>query len=167
MIELNMWIVPVAALIPLIVGFVWYNPKVLGNAWMNAAGLTEEKLKGANMGLVFFLTYVFSCLVGFALISITIHQLGFQSTLMDEEGFGKEGSELMTYFADFVSKYGNNYRTFKHGALHGTIAGIFIALPILAINALFERKSWKYIWINAGYWIISVMLMGGVICQFA
>jgi len=119
------------------------------------------------MGLVFFLTYIFSCLVGFALISITIHQMGFQSALMNEEGFGKEGAEIMTYIADFVSKYGSNFRMFKHGALLGTLTGIMVALPILAINSLFERKSWKYIWINAGYWIISLMLMGGVICQFA
>lgn len=51
--------------------------------------------------------------------------------------------------------------------IHGTIVGIFFTLPILATNALFERKSWKYIWINAGYWIICTMLMGGFICQFA
>ena len=167
MVEIKFWIVPVAGLIPLIIGFIWYNPKVLGTAWMNAAGLTEEKLKGANMGLIFFLTYIFSSLLASSLLSITIHQLGFQSTLMNEEGFGKEGSEIMIYISYFISKYGANFRTFKHGALHGTIAGIFLALPIVAVNALFERKSWKYIWINAGFWILSMMLMGGVVCQFA
>ena len=167
MVEIKFWIVPVAALIPLIIGFIWYHPKVFGTAWMNASGLTEEKLKGANMGLVFFLTYIFSCLLASALLSLTIHQLGFQSTLMNEEGFGKEGSEVMIYISDFISKYGNNFRTFKHGALHGTIGGIFLALPIVAVNALFERKSWKYIWINAGFWILSMMLMGGLVCQFA
>jgi hypothetical protein len=32
---------------------------------------------------------------------------------------------------------------------------------------LFERRSWKYIFMNAGYWIVSMMLMGAVICKFA
>ena len=167
MVEINIWIVPVAALIPLIIGFIWYNPKVLGNAWMQAAGLTDEKIKGANMGLIFFLSYIFACLIGFQLLPITIHQLSLQSVLMGEEGLMTEGSELQQYISDFLSRYGTNFRTFKHGAFHGTIAGILTAFPVLATNALFERKSWKYIWINAGYWIISMMLMGGVICQFA
>ena len=47
-----------------------------------------------------------------------------------------------------MADYGDAFRTFKHGALHGTIAGIFIALPIIGTNALFERKSAKYIFIN-------------------
>lgn len=65
-----------------------------------------------------------------------------------------------------MDKYGNNFRTFKHGAFHGTIGGFFFATPVLCINALFERKSFIYIAINAGYWIITLALMGGVICAF-
>ncbi|MFN8337892.1 MAG: DUF1761 family protein [Saprospiraceae bacterium] len=34
---------------------------------------------------------------------------------------------------------------------------------MMAVNALFERKSWKYIFLNVGYWGICAMLMGGVI----
>lgn len=167
MIEIKFWVIFIAGIIPLIMGFIWYNPKTLGTAWMNAAGLTEEKLKGANMPLIFFLSYIFSCMVASVLMSLTIHQMGFQSSLMNEPGFGAAGSDIMNYIADYVAKYGHAFRTFKHGAFHGTITGIFIALPIIAITALFERRSWKYIWINAGYWIISMMLMGGFVCHFA
>lgn len=65
-----------------------------------------------------------------------------------------------------MANYGENYRTFKHGALHGAMTGIFIALPILATQAMFERKSLKYVLINAGYWIITLALMGGIVCQW-
>ena len=35
-----------AGLIPLLVGFIWYNPKVFGTAWMNVNGFTDpEKMK--------------------------------------------------------------------------------------------------------------------------
>jgi hypothetical protein len=167
MYELKVWIIPIAALIPMIIGFIWYNPKVMGKAWMEATGLTDEKMKGSNMGLVFGLSYVFSCFLAFALVPLTIHQMGFQSILMNEPGFGVEGSDIYIFFHDFLAKYGNNFRTFKHGALHGTIGAVFIAFPIIAINGMFERKSWKYIWINSGYWVISMLLMGGIVCQFA
>jgi len=42
----------IAALVPTIIGFIWYNPKVFGTAWMASAGLTmETAMKGFNMPL--------------------------------------------------------------------------------------------------------------------
>lgn len=53
--QLNMLLTSlIASIIPLLVGFIWYNPKVFGTAWMNACGLEESKLQeGFNMPLVF------------------------------------------------------------------------------------------------------------------
>ena len=45
----------VAAVSALVVGFIWYNPKVFGNAWMKAAGMTDEQVKGGNMAKIFVL----------------------------------------------------------------------------------------------------------------
>ncbi|MBK7856965.1 MAG: DUF1761 domain-containing protein [Bacteroidetes bacterium] len=164
--DVNFISVFVAALIPLAVGFVWYNPKFLGNAWMQESGMTEEKAKGANHALIFGLTYVFAVLAGMILMPMVIHQMGVMSVLVDEPGFNDPNSELAIWYKGFMEQYGNNFRTFKHGALHGTIAGLFFALPIIAINAMFERKSWKYIWINVGYFTVTFALMGGVICAW-
>ncbi len=50
---------------------------------------------------------------------------------------------------------------------HGIVLGITLLLPLIATNGMFERKSWKYILINWGYWTICVTLMGMVICRFA
>ena len=59
--QYNMLAVLVAAFVPMLIGFIWYHPKVLGTAWMNAAGLSEEQLKsGGNMALIFILSLVFS-----------------------------------------------------------------------------------------------------------
>ena len=51
-----------AALSCLVVGFVWYNPKVFGNAWMKSLGLNEEDLKKGNMALIFGLAFVLALL---------------------------------------------------------------------------------------------------------
>ena len=45
----NFYAVLVSALVTLLVGFVWYNPKVFGTIWMNETGMTEEKAKQSNM----------------------------------------------------------------------------------------------------------------------
>ncbi len=165
--NMNIFAFAGAALIPMVIGFIWYNPKVFGNAWMAASSLTEEKLKGANMPLLFGLSYVFSFFLALGLYSIVVHQAGVFSVLVDEPGFNDAGSEMNAYYTNFMSKYGMNFRTFRHGALHGTLTAILIALPILATNAMFERKSVKYVAINVGYWVVTIALMGGVICQFA
>ena len=47
------------------------------------------------------------------------------------------------------------------------IAGLFFALPIIGVISLFERKGFKYIAIHAGYWTLTLTLMGGILCQLA
>lgn len=165
--QINFLVLAMAALIPMITGFIWYHPKVMGTVWMNAAGMTEEKIKGGNMGLIFGLSFVLSFLLAIAVNFIVIHHFHFFSILMNEPGLMEPGSEMNNFAMDFMAKYGNNFRTFKHGLFHGTVDGILFALPILATNALFERKGFKYIAVNGGYWIITIALMGGVICQCA
>jgi hypothetical protein len=163
----NILVLALAALIPMVMGFIWYNPKTMGTAWMQAAGMTEEKMKGANMPLVFGLSYLFSFFLAVGLTALVIHQGHVLSVLMNEPGIHDPNTEMGKFYADFMAKFGTNFRTFKHGVLHGVIGGILIALPIIATNALFERKSFKYVAINVGYWVITIGLMGGVICQFA
>ena len=83
------------------------------------------------------------------------------------EGASELTGDRLNYFNDFMANYGASFRTFKHGAIHGVLVGLFFVLPISAIQAIFERKSVKYLAINAGYWIVSIALMGGVVCQWA
>ena len=159
--QFNWWLLLVAGLIPLFVGFIWYNPKVFGNTWMKINGFTEESMKGANMALIFGLCYLFACMLAMSMMSIVIHQMGIGSVFQ-----GDETLESAAYLKNFFDTYGTRFRTFKHGTLHGTIAALFIALPILGTNALFERRGFKYIAIHTGYWIVTLALMGGIICAF-
>lgn len=156
--EINFLALIAAAVSALVIGFVWYNPKVFGAAWMKAADMTEEKIKGGNMAKIFALALFFAFLLAFALQFITIHQTGAMGMV------GGDPSQALPSYDAFMADYGTAFRTFKHGALHGTIAGIFIALPIIGTNALFERKGAKYILVNSGYWIVTLAIMGGIVC---
>lgn len=164
--KFNFVIIAVAAIIPLFMGFIWYNPKVFGSSWMKECNFTLETMEKPNP-IVFLYCYILSYLMAFILGTFVIHQYGFFSVLMNDPNLMVEGSELNLYAADFMEKYGNNFRTFKHGALHGTLIGMLLVLPIFGTNAIFEKRSFKYVMINAGYWIVSLALMGGILCQFA
>jgi hypothetical protein len=167
MLKINFLVIALAALIPMVIGSIWYNPRVFGMSWMKVSGVSEPETRRAHMWVTFLLTYVFGIFLGVALTFMTIHQFGVSSTLMNEPGFMTPGTDVNNYFNDFMTKYGTNFRTFKHGALHGFMGGLLIALPVLAVNAMFEKKGAKYIAINAGFWIVCMALMGGVICQFS
>ncbi len=163
--DFNFLILFVSALVPLITGFVWYGP-LFKDAWMKEMNFTEESMKGANMGLIFGLCYILGLVISAGLMPAVIHQMGIFSTLAGEPGFNEQTGEAFNTFSSLMETYGDRFRTFKHGALHGGLIGFFIAMPILSIQAMFERKSFKYIAINAGYWIITLAIMGGIICEW-
>ena len=165
MMDMNFYIFFLAALVPLVLGFLWYGP-IFGHAWRKEMGFTKEFLKNQNMALTFVLIYIFSLFIAMFLLPATIHQMGVYSTLAGEPGFADKTGEAFTFFQDFLANYGNRFRTFNHGALHGVLSGFVLALPVVAIIALFERKSIKYVALNAGYWIITLAIMGGLVCKF-
>ncbi len=156
--EINIFALLVAALIPILIGFVWYNPKTFGNAWMRESGVTEESLKTGNMPVIFIVSFILSFLLSFFIQFVTIHQTGALGMV------GGDLTKALPSYTAFMADYGNAFRTFKHGALHGTMTGILLVLPVIAVNGLFERKSWKYILINAGFWTVCLAIMGGIVC---
>jgi Protein of unknown function (DUF1761) len=163
---INWTAVVVAAFVNFIVGFLWYNPKTFGKAWMKEAGITEESMKGTSMVVLFGVSLLFAFMLASTVNSLVIHQMHLFSICMHQLQGTDEAAKAMANadIAGFMGKYGNEFRTFKHGVFHGLLYGIFMVLPIIGTNGLFERKSWKYIFINVGYWTVSLMLMGGIIC---
>jgi len=157
----NIIAVLVAALVPLILGSIWFNPSVLGKVWMKASNMTEEKVKGANIPLIMILSFVLNFFIAFILGSMVVHQTGlFALFANDTDTTGV--AELQK----LMEVHGNKFRSFGHGVLHGVIAGLFFATPMIATHALYERRGFKYIAINGGYWIISLAIMGGIICAW-
>ncbi len=144
----------------LLVGFVWYNPKVFGTIWMKESGVSEEKIKGGNIALTMLMAFIYAFFISFVMQFLVIHQMGANSAT-----FGIKGIDP-SVLKNYMDAYGTTYRTFKHGALHGFMTGLFFALPVIGVGALFERRSWKYTLIAGGYWVITCMLMGGIICQW-
>ncbi|WP_460220400.1 DUF1761 domain-containing protein [Psychroserpens sp. MEBiC05023] len=150
--------IPVAAVAALVIGAIWYNPKVFGNVWMRASGMTEEKMKSGNMAVIFGLSLLFAALLAVLLMQFTNHQWGALGMV------GGDPEVAKPTFNAFMEDYGTAFRTYKHGALHGTIFGVFGALPIIGTIALFERKGAKYIFVNSGYWIVTLAVMGAILC---
>ncbi len=41
------------AVTPMIIGMIWYHPKVMGKMWMKATGINEEDMKSGNMPMMY------------------------------------------------------------------------------------------------------------------
>jgi len=160
---INFLVLALAALIPMAVGAIYYGP-LFGKKWMSVNGFTEEDLKGGNMVMIMGLSLLFSFFLSFSMMTMAIHQTGvFQ--LLGALADGGDAAAKAT-MESFMADYGTLHRTFGHGVLHGGFAAVMFALPLIAINSLFERRGWTYIGIHFGYWFITLSLMGGVICKF-
>jgi hypothetical protein len=165
--EINLLALLVATLMPTLIGFVWYHPKLFGNVWMRGTGLSEEHLKSGNMAVILGLSLFFSLLLAWTMNLLAYHDGFVQGALFYETNgtmIPEAGSEAAKWLEHFQTHYSDSCRTFKHGAFHGVfLAGLGIALPVMAVNGLFERRGWKYIAVNAGYWLVTLGLMGGVL----
>jgi hypothetical protein len=165
--EINWLVVLAATAVPLVTGFIWFNPKIgFGKAWMETSGMTMEKAKSANMALMMLITTVFAFMIAMILQSIVIHQFNVLGILSQQPDAAEAGSHSSMMLKDFMGHYGNSFRTFKHGFFHGFLAGVFLAVPLIGTSAIYEGRGFKYIAINAGYWIVNMALMGGIICAF-
>ena len=157
--NINFLALLLASLSTLVVGFIWYNPKVFGNIWMREAGLKEEDMKGTNMIKIFGLSIVYAFLISFVLQMVVIHQFGALGMV------GGDSSKALPSYNAFMADYGTAFRTFKHGALHGFMTGLFMILPTIGTTALYEKRSFKYVMVTGGFWIVCFMIMGGIICM--
>lgn len=158
----NILILALAALIPFLIAFIWFHPKVFGgDTWSKLVGLTAEQQASGIKPLKLILSIGLNFLIAFGLFGMAVHQSGVFSIVGGDAGLLKTGVG-----AAFLAEYGQNHLTFGHGFFHGIIASLVFAFPILGYATIFERRTGKYLMVNLGFWIISLALMGGVLAQF-
>lgn len=167
---MNLIAILIAALIPMVIGFIWYHPKVFGTLWMKETGMTEEKARQGNQILKFVLTFLFSFMLAFVLNSLAVHDSfidGATYYKTNKTNIPEPGTELAQWKEYYYTNLAADNHTAKHGAFHAfMLVGLFIVLPIFATNSIFEGKSWKYVAVNTSYWMLSLIIMGAIIASW-
>lgn len=158
----------ISALIPMILGYFWYSPKGLGTIWMKEAGMTKEKVNSTNMIVILLLAFVFALIAAFILKGFSTHDSMIKGALYyvtDGTMEPDEGTKAADWLSYYQTELADDNHRFSHGAAHGLIFG-FLLLPIIGTIALYESKTWKYILIHWAYWLISFVIMGGVLAAW-
>lgn len=70
--EVNLIAVGTAAIVGMLVGFLWYSPMLFGKQWMKLTGYTEEDMEKAkkDMGRVYLISFFASVIMAYVLANL-------------------------------------------------------------------------------------------------
>lgn len=118
------------------IGFAWYSDSLFGKEWRKLIGMSESdaKPKGSDMTKMMVLGLGSAFVMAWVLAHSTI----FAGSYM-----GTSGITL--------------------GLATGFFNWLGYMFPILISAHLYERKPLKLVFINSGYWLASLLVMGVII----
>lgn len=126
-------------------------------------GIPALDIRTLSLSKIFFLLALSFTLV-FGYMNLIIHQMGFYELFFTDIMLGSE--EAQAIVNEFLGKYGEKHRHFGHGVFHGAINAFVFALPFLAIYGILEHKSKRHILGHFFYWLITSIIIGGLISAF-
>ena len=77
--------------------------------------------------------------------------------------FGGSAVFALIMSANLAMFLADEKTTLAWGTAAGALAGVGWVATAIAVIGLFENKSWTYIGINAGYQIVSFVVMGAIL----
>jgi Protein of unknown function (DUF1761) len=139
-IVINYWAVFGAVVGAVVLGFVWYGP-LFGKQWMKTVGITHEQMEEAKeKGMAgMWRTYALMIVSTFLMAYVLAH--------------------VIAAFGEALGGVGDV------GISAGLWMWIGFVAPVTLGNVLWEGRPWKYWFIVAGYYLVSLILMGVIIAS--
>lgn len=131
-VEINYLAVVAAAVLSMVIGFLWYGPNLFGKQWMKLMGYTKESMEKAKEGMG--KTYAISFF----------------------------GALVMAYVLSHIIDYAQA-TSMVSGMQAGFWSWLGFVAPVQMTEALFGNKKWNLYYINTGYQLASLLVMGAVL----
>jgi hypothetical protein len=125
-VDLNWIAILVAAIVPMVLGALWYG-SLFSEPWLRAVGRTREELPGAQLG------YVISAISAF----------------------------VMSYALARVVRWAD-VDDLWNGALVGILAWLGFVATVLAGTTYYGGRPRALFFINAGYWLVAMAIVGAI-----
>ena len=140
-VPINYLAVLACAIASMVLGFLWYGP-LFGKLWMSLSGMSPEQIEackakgggGGNMMKSYALMFVGSLVMAYVLA----YSIVFASAYLNAAGIA---GGLMAGFWSWLG---------------------FIA-PVTLGTVLWEGKSWKLWMLNNAYYLVLLLIMGGIL----
>ena len=134
-VPLNYLAIVVAAAASTIIGMIWYGP-LFGKQWKALMGFTDESVK--TMTMTPTKAIIGGCIASLVMAYVLAHSLGFVVLAAEYLGLSDVSSGLQAGFWNWLG---------------------FVA-PVTLGAVLWEGRPWRIWFLNAGYWLVSLLAMG-------
>ena len=137
-VAVNYWAVLGAAISSMILGFIWYGP-LFGKQWADMMGFKFDSPEAMKEMKKKAMPGYIAGFIGALIMSFVLtHSIAFASAYTEVEGVS---AGLMAGFWSWL----------------GFIAPVSIGV------VFWESKPWKLWFINAGYWLLLLLVMGVIL----
>jgi len=137
-VPINYIAVVVAAVVNMVLGFVWFGP-LFGKQWMTLMGMTPEKMNEMKTSSEFknkmMMSYGIAFVMALIMAYVLVHSLIFAQSYLQISGVS---AGLMAGFWSWLG---------------------FVA-PVTTGMVLWEGKSWKLWILTSGYYLVALLVMG-------
>lgn len=132
-VPINYWAVIVSTVAAFVLGWIWYGP-LFGKTWAKLAGV--DRHGKAKLGMA--PTIIINLIVTFIMAYTLEHNLIFGSEYLNLWGFAAGLQGAFWNWLGFI-------------------------VPVTLGVVLWENKSWKLWFITAGYYLLSLLIMGAIL----
>lgn len=135
-VHINLWGIVLAVAVNMVVGFVWYGQSLFGAAWMKMNGLSKKDTEeNWKQPMVAMLILAF----------VTAY--------------------VLRHFIVYAGAANPTYSLTSVGFLTGLWAWVGIVAPVLGANYMFSRRRKKLLAIDAGYYLVTLPVMGIILAR--
>ncbi len=135
-VDIHVLAILLAVVANMAIGFIWYGAPLFGAAWMKMNGLTKKDTQ-SNSGLPMLAMFVLAIVQAYVLRHFIVYSQAFYPT----------------------------HSATSVGFLTGLWAWLGIAAPVLGANYMFAGRRKKLLLIDAGYYLITLPIMGIILAR--
>ena len=140
-IPINYLAVLLCGVASMILGFLWYGP-LFGKAWMKEVGMTmpsKEEMKAMQNKMT--KSYVLMFIGALVMAYVLAHSIFFANAYL---GAGAVASGLQSGFWNWLG----------------------FVVPATMALVLWEKRTWKWFGIAAGYYLVLMLVMGLILASW-
>ena len=141
-VEINYWAVLLSAIVNMGLGFAWYGP-LFGKKWMSLSGISEQQIEefkkaGKNeMNKQYAIAFVAALVMALVL------------------------AEFVVFAENYLLLYGVGL-----GIKVGFMAWLGFVVPVTLSSVLWEKKPWALWGLNAGYYLVLLLVTGVILATW-
>jgi hypothetical protein len=143
---INYWAVLVSMAVYLLLGWLWYSPRLFGNIWLKEMHYSGGEKPGRKEMVRSMILALVGCFLTSLVLTHSI-QVWRPSVWWGINGIPDSPSYLFGLTSAFFIWIG-------------------YYLPVFLNNVAFEKSSWKLFGINAGYHLVGLQVIGQILANW-